>query len=352
MSVRGSIPQARACSACARPISPPSAVTAALLLMFCGLNGRTATPRRAVGAGQPRHQERLAGIRAGALDHQRSGHARLHGRALAPDQAYRRESDYGPVMFAMVLDAPGRPLRPARLPDPVPGPGQVLVRVRACAVCRTDLHVVDGELPHPKLPLIPGHEIVGEVVACGPGPAPFALGRRVGIPWLGHTCGACPYCRARPRESVRRAGLHRLHAGRRLCRVRRRRRRLLLPAPRPLRRRRGRSAAVRRPDRLSHLAHGRRRPPPRHLGLRRRRPHRGPGRPARGPRALRLHPPRRHGSPGLRPHDGCRLGRRRRHGPADRARRRPDLRPGRQPRPHGTRRCPQGRDASSAAAST
>ena len=98
-------------------------------------------------------------------------------------------------MFAMVLDAPGQPLRPARLPDPVPGPGQVLVRVKACAVCRTDLHVVDGELPHPKLPLIPGHEIVGEVLACGPGPAPFAVGRRVGIPWLGHTCGACPYCR-------------------------------------------------------------------------------------------------------------------------------------------------------------
>ena len=95
-------------------------------------------------------------------------------------------------MFAMVLDALGQPLRPAQLPDPVPGPGQVLVRVNACAVCRTDLHVVDGELPHPKLPLIPGHEIVGEVLACGPGPASFSIGRRVGIPWLGHTCGACP----------------------------------------------------------------------------------------------------------------------------------------------------------------
>jgi propanol-preferring alcohol dehydrogenase len=102
---------------------------------------------------------------------------------------------YAAAMFAMVLDAPGRPLRPATLPDPTPGPGQVLVRVRACAVCRTDLHVVDGELPHPKLPLIPGHEIVGEVLACGAGPAPFAPGTRVGIPWLGHTCGACPYCR-------------------------------------------------------------------------------------------------------------------------------------------------------------
>ncbi len=98
-------------------------------------------------------------------------------------------------MLAMVLDAPGRRLRPLNLTDPVAGPGQVLVRVRACAVCRTDLHVVDGELPHPKLPLIPGHEIVGEVVACGEGPAPFAPGTRVGIPWLGHTCGVCSYCR-------------------------------------------------------------------------------------------------------------------------------------------------------------
>ena len=98
-------------------------------------------------------------------------------------------------MLAMVLDSPGHPLRQATLPDPVPGYGQVLVRVRACAVCRTDLHVVDGELPHPKLPLIPGHEIVGEVLACGPGPTPFQPGTRVGIPWLGHTCGACPYCR-------------------------------------------------------------------------------------------------------------------------------------------------------------
>jgi alcohol dehydrogenase, propanol-preferring len=97
---------------------------------------------------------------------------------------------------AMLLDRPGSPLRAAEVPDPAPGAGQVLVRVRACAVCRTDLHVVDGELPNPKLPLVPGHEIVGEVLACGPGPAPFAVGEWVGIPWLGHTCGACPYCRA------------------------------------------------------------------------------------------------------------------------------------------------------------
>jgi len=95
----------------------------------------------------------------------------------------------------MLLDAPGRPLRDATLPVPEPGAGQVLLRVRACAVCRTDLHVVDGELPDPKLPLVPGHEIVAEVAAAGPGAERFPLGTRVGVPWLGWTCGACPYCR-------------------------------------------------------------------------------------------------------------------------------------------------------------
>ncbi len=96
----------------------------------------------------------------------------------------------------MVLDAPGRPLRPADLPAPAPGPGQLLLRVRACAVCRTDLHVVDGELPRPKRPLVPGHEIVGEVVAAGPGTDGPPVGARVGVPWLGWTCGGCPDCRA------------------------------------------------------------------------------------------------------------------------------------------------------------
>jgi propanol-preferring alcohol dehydrogenase len=99
-----------------------------------------------------------------------------------------------PVMRAMLLDAPGRPLRAVELPMPVPGPGQVLVRVEACAVCRTDLHLVDGELPHPKLPVIPGHEIVGEVVRCGAGVERLRPGLRVGIPWLGHSCGRCWYC--------------------------------------------------------------------------------------------------------------------------------------------------------------
>ena len=97
-------------------------------------------------------------------------------------------------MRAMVLAASGEGLRESELPAPEPGPGQVVVVVSVCGVCRTDLHVVDGELPDPKLPLVPGHQIVGRVVAAGSGAARFAAGARVGIPWLGWTCGECRYC--------------------------------------------------------------------------------------------------------------------------------------------------------------
>jgi len=97
-------------------------------------------------------------------------------------------------MKAMVLHAFGRPLVMEARPDPLPGPGQIRLRVEACAVCRTDLHVVDGELPDTRLPIVPGHEIVGIVDALGPGVEAPALGARVGVPWLGHTCGVCPYC--------------------------------------------------------------------------------------------------------------------------------------------------------------
>ena len=95
-------------------------------------------------------------------------------------------------MRAMILDAPGEPLRAADVPVPEPGAGQVLLRVRACAVCRTDLHVVDGELPDPRLPLIPGHQIVGRVEKIGEGD--FTVGDRVGVPWLGWTDEECRYC--------------------------------------------------------------------------------------------------------------------------------------------------------------
>jgi alcohol dehydrogenase, propanol-preferring len=98
-------------------------------------------------------------------------------------------------MRAMILDAPLRPLRAASVPAPSPGPGQVLLAVRACAVCRTDLHILDGELDAPKLPLILGHQIVGVVEALGDGVTRFQVGDRVGVPWLGWTCGACTPCR-------------------------------------------------------------------------------------------------------------------------------------------------------------
>jgi propanol-preferring alcohol dehydrogenase len=95
---------------------------------------------------------------------------------------------------AMVLSAPGEPLALMERPDPVPGPGEIVVRVEACGVCRTDLHIVDGELPVTRLPIVPGHEIVGIVEEIGAGVATSRRGERVGIPWLGHTCGTCPYC--------------------------------------------------------------------------------------------------------------------------------------------------------------
>ncbi|MGO4199877.1 zinc-dependent alcohol dehydrogenase family protein [Rhizobium sp. YAF28] len=99
-------------------------------------------------------------------------------------------------MKAMILEAIGMPLRPVDRPDPVPAKGQLMLRVEACAVCRTDLHVCDGDLPNPKLPLVPGHEIVGIVEAVGEGIAPSRMGQRVGVPWLGHTCGCCSFCRS------------------------------------------------------------------------------------------------------------------------------------------------------------
>lgn len=98
------------------------------------------------------------------------------------------------TMTAMQCDAPGKPLRAVERAVPQPGPGQMLVEVAACGVCRTDLHVIDGEIPA-RYPIVPGHEIVGRVVKLGEGASGFLPGQRVGIPWLGHTCGVCAYCR-------------------------------------------------------------------------------------------------------------------------------------------------------------
>jgi alcohol dehydrogenase, propanol-preferring len=100
-----------------------------------------------------------------------------------------------PTMHAMVLERARTPLVMRERPVAVPGAGEVLIAIAACGVCRTDLHVVDGELPDPALPLVPGHEIVGRVAALGPGVTDLAVGARIGVPWLGGTDGVCPYCR-------------------------------------------------------------------------------------------------------------------------------------------------------------
>src|SRR3569623_3148530 len=99
------------------------------------------------------------------------------------------------TMRAMVLDRPGTPLRMRESAEPAPGPGELGIAVKACGVCRTDLHGVDGELPHPKLPIVPGHEVVGVVEAAGEGATDVAIGARMGVPWLGWTCGECFFCR-------------------------------------------------------------------------------------------------------------------------------------------------------------
>jgi len=99
-------------------------------------------------------------------------------------------------MRAMILNNPGEPLQLLEKSDPIPGPGEVLVKISACGVCRTDLHVVDGDLPEPKLPIVPGHEIVGHVSILGEGVDKFKVGERIGITWLGHTCGHCAYCKS------------------------------------------------------------------------------------------------------------------------------------------------------------
>src|SRR5689334_24202373 len=108
------------------------------------------------------------------------------------------------IMRAMVLERPGAPLVMRERPVPAPGRGEILIEVEACGVCRTDLHVVDGELPDPKLPIIPGHEVVGRVLAADRSVDGLKPGQRVGVPWLGWTCGECDFCK-RGEENLCRA---------------------------------------------------------------------------------------------------------------------------------------------------
>ncbi len=136
------------------------------------------------------------------------------------------------TMRAMVMERAKTPLVMRERPVPAAGAGELLVEVKACGVCRTDLHVVDGELEHPKLPLVPGHEIVGRVAGVGEGVSGFSLGERVGVPWLGATCGVCPYCRSGGENLCDDPMFHRLHPRRRLCDARGGRCALLLSAGR------------------------------------------------------------------------------------------------------------------------
>ncbi len=136
------------------------------------------------------------GKHAGKKDSFKKG-ARVAGGKFQPLQNQHSEAETSRehTMKAMLLDAPGQALRGVDLSVPEPGPDQVLLRVHACGVCRTDLHVVDGDLTDGKKPIIPGHEIVGTVAAKGERVERFAIGDRLGVPWLGHTCGSCGYCR-------------------------------------------------------------------------------------------------------------------------------------------------------------
>lgn len=119
------------------------------------------------------------------------------------------------VMQAMLLERVGQPLVSATLPVALPQAGEVLVRVEACGVCRTDLHLVDGELPDPMLPIVPGHEIVGRIVELGAGVSGLTTGQRVGIPWLGHSCGECDFCRSEQENLCDRARFtgYQIHGG-------------------------------------------------------------------------------------------------------------------------------------------
>ena len=190
-------------------------------------------------------------------------------------------------MRAMVLDAPGRELREAEVPAPELRPGQVRIRVGACGVCRTDLHIRDGELPEPKLPLILGHQIVGTVVE---GETGFRRRRPRRRSLARLDVRRVPLLPRRTGEPVRPRPLHRLHAGRWLRRGGRCGCPLLLPASRGAARRGARAAPLCGADRLSGAPGGRRRRVPRPLRLRRGGAHHRAGRDSRGPSCLRLHP--------------------------------------------------------------
>ena len=257
-----------------------------------------------------------------------------------------------PRSRAMVLAAAHAPLRLVERDVPEPGAREVLVRVDACGVCRTDLHIVDGELPQPRLPLVPGHEVVGRVEALGAGVTTFAIGDRVGVPWLGATCGACPYCREH-RENLcdapqftgyTRDGGYADHvvATRRFC----------FPLPEAFDDVARRAAAVRRADRLPRAGDGGRRRAARRSTASA--PPRTSSRRSRSGRGARSTPSRGRATSRRRRSRArsARVGRRLRRGAAGAARRRADLRAGRRARSGRAARTCARAASSSAPAST
>ncbi len=193
------------------------------------------------------------------------------------------------MMRAMTLREIGAPLILEERPKPAPPPGEMLIRVEACGVCRTDLHVVDGELPNQRLPIVPGHEVVGFVERLGAGVEGFAIGERVGVPWLAHACGHCAYCDGGPRESLRPSGVHGIHPRRRLRLAHARRGRFRAEAAARRRPDRDRAAALRGADRLALPENGGAGQADRPLRLRRGRAYRGANLPLSGARVPRVH---------------------------------------------------------------
>ena len=191
----------------------------------------------------------------------------------------------------MVFTGVGHPLLERDVPRPEAGPGSVRLDVHACGVCRTDLHILDGELPGPTLPLVLGHQIVGTVAALGDGAKRFAVGAAGRRSLARLDLRAVPLLPRRPREPLRRGALHGLRRRRRLRGGNGRGRALLLSDSRRLPGRPGRAAALRRPDRLSRVFVGGRRGAARAVRIRRGRAHRLPGRACRGAARLRVHAP-------------------------------------------------------------
>ena len=204
-------------------------------------------------------------------------------------------------MRAMLLERQGEPLREAEIPAPLPGPGQVRLAVRACGVCRTDLHVLDGELTEPKLPLVLGHQIVGTVESVGEGEARFEPGERVGVPWLGWTCGECRFCLSARENLCERARFtgYDIDGGYAEAAVADQRFCFPIPAGFPDEQAAPLLCAGLIGYRALSLAGDGRAARP--LRVRRLGPHPLPGRRRPGPAGIRLHPGRRRRGPGSRP---------------------------------------------------